>query len=803
MPRAVVTEPVLWYYFPVALPENRGLCERGRGTVGIPELLDRLIPGPVRLFYDMTLTAFLRLTGSVTAAVAGLSLVVCLLATPLRPLRKSSLRENGFRLLRMWLLQLVCLIASWQFFSGTKTLQGSFPGVPGGLGQAGGFALFWCCYAAFSLLRRTTGWGYREMALNPRQRKTDRRNRILLACCCLYLAVLTGLMIPSEILSASPAEFIDVHRFRDPGRYLLHAAPAAAGTFILWGTSYGLLLSPKARKRYTAGLLCLAAAAALNYMLFSGNYGIISSALQYETDISAQAGTVALNTLCVAALCAAVLTVFRKWPFIPLVFCLYGCAAMTVLSVNNIREIRTKTEEIRVIASGLPEEKASFRLDRSGKNVVVIMLDRGISGFVPYYLNEKPELARQFDGFTWYPNTLSYGYHTNIAAPALFGGYEYMPDELEKRPETLKEKHNEALKVMPVSFLEKGYEVTVCDAPYANYQWIPDMSIYDDYPAVRTWNTIGMFDTYREGTLRWLDSLRERNLFCHSLFRCAPSLLQPAVYDRGRYLAADDGSGEEDSELYGISADFMNSYTALQNLPAMTAVSDGGRNTFLMLTNEMTHDVIGLQEPDYVPRRHVDNTAYEAEHGIRRTADGKELDIASGKDLVKIHYQSDMAAFLLLGNWFDELRAQGVYDNTRIIIVSDHGCYLGLFGTDLRKKADGTLPDVYHQDEWTDTMCYNPLLLVKDFGASGFTTDTTFMTNADTPSLAFAQTVEEPVNPFTGKPVTQEAKHAPEQHIVESDWHIVLNDGSFFSEPLWITFRGKDVFAPESWSVGK
>ena len=100
-------------------------------------------------------------------------------------------------------------------------------------------------------------------------------------------------------------------------------------------------------------------------------------------------------------------------------------------------------------------------------------------------------------------------------------------------------------------------------------------------------------------------------------------------------------------------------------------------------------------------------------------------------------------------------------------------------------------------------MCYNPLLLVKDFGASGFTTDTTFMTNADTPSLAFAQTVEEPVNPFTGQPVTQEAKHAPEQHIVESDWHIVLNGGSFFSEPLWITFRGKDVFAPESWSVGK
>ena len=35
------------------------------------------------------------------------------------------------------------------------------------------------------------------------------------------------------------------------------------------------------------------------------------------------------------------------------------------------------------------------------------------------------------------------------------------------------------------------------------------------------------------------------------------------------------------------------------------------------------------------------------------------------------HYQVNMAAFLKLGEWFDYLRENGVYDNTRIIIVSD------------------------------------------------------------------------------------------------------------------------------------
>ena len=240
----------------------------------------------------------------------------------------------------------------------------------------------------------------------------------------------------------------------------------------------------------------------------------------------------------------------------------------------------------------------------------------------------------------------------------------------------------------------------------------------------------------------------------------------------------------------------------MKNLNTMTRVTDEGINTFLMLTNEMTHDVIELQEPDYIPTNNVDNTAYEAEHGIRRTEDGKELDLTQADESVRIHYQSDMAAFIQLGKWFDELRGQGVYDNTRIIVVSDHGCYLGLTGVDLRERLtnEGTAGR-YLVDEWADTTCYNPLLLVKDFGAQGFTTDTTFMTNAETPALAFENTVTDPVNPFTGKAVKSEVQTIPEHHIVESDWHIVTNCGNTFSDPLKITFRNQDIFNAENWSV--
>ena len=224
-------------------------------------------------------------------------------------------------------------------------------------------------------------------------------------------------------------------------------------------------------------------------------------------------------------------------------------------------------------------------------------------------------------------------------------------------------------------------------------------------------------------------------------------------------------------------------------------------DTFLMIANEMTHDAVELQKPDYTPRNNVDNSAYDAAHSILRTEDGRELNMGEASEIVRIHYDSDMAAFIQLGKWFDELRARGVWDNTRIILFSDHGCYLGLFGTDLSEKYADAASAGYNSEEWTDTMCYNPLLMVKDFGATGFVTDDTFMTNAETPGLAFEGTVDDPVNPFTGKQITREAGSLTEHHVIESDWHIVTNCGNTYSNPLVITFRNGDVFDPANWSV--
>ena len=83
--------------------------------------------------------------------------------------------------------------------------------------------------------------------------------------------------------------------------------------------------------------------------------------------------------------------------------------------------------------------------------------------------------------------------------------------------------------------------------------------------------------------LEELDHNRGRNMFMYSLFRCAPLILQPAIYDGGRYL--EPAKNGDEKGLAGVSTDFLNNYMVMKNLDRMTEVTEQGTNTFLMITN--------------------------------------------------------------------------------------------------------------------------------------------------------------------------------------------------------------------------
>lgn len=638
--------------------------------------------------------------------------------------------------------------------------------------------------AVSALVRRFT-------SARPAPEITKQDNKVFFLG-AVFVTILTGILIPATVIKSSPEEFINTMTFTNPLMYVLHSFLIAAGTFLVWFTIFYMLAGNGGKKMMGLGMWVLSGLAVVNYMFFGTDYGTLSSKLKFDLRPAFEVSSQVTNLLVLLAVAAVLVLVWKKKEdLVRLVYtaAILAMVGMSAFSIHGIQQVVPQTID-RLTASG--QSMASIPLSRTGKNVVVLMMDRAIGSYIPYLFNEKPELQQQFAGFTYYPNMTSFGGFTNIGTPPLFGGYEYTPEQMNLRDEELLEdKHNEALKVMPVTFRQQGYEVTVCDPSYAGYSWIPDLSVFDDYPEINTFLTAGRFDTFSEDAAGDFDEQLNRNFFCYSMFKIAPTFLQPTLYNDGLYnksVAHVDmvQVAHDISTASGVNETFMRSFSVLKNLKTITHVTDEEQNTFMMMSNDSTHEPLLLQEPQYEPAAEVDNREYDAANADRFNVDSHPMKMETIEQMT--HYHINMASMIQIGNWLDFLRENGVYDNTRIIIVSDHG-------RPLRQREDMLFgPDADH-----DVMFYNSLLMVKDFGAQEFTTDNTFMTTADVPTLSFNELVENPVNPFTNKPITSDPKFASDIHVLLSyDWDVSVNNGTTFLPGTWMSVHD-DIFDMNNW----
>ena len=625
----------------------------------------------------------------------------------------------------------------------------------------------------------------------PANSADSENTNLLFVLSGLFLTVLLGILIPSSVIASSPAEFVEVKNYQNPLHFLLNSTCYAAGFFLLWsGIIYGMMKNAS-RRRFAFSLLAVSVIALLNYMCFGRNLGNLSAYLVFDNGISFSLLEKIVNFALPAFIVLSLAFVYKilgrrrmiALNFISLVLAI----SATFLSIPNFVSANRVFSGLsyaknQTSASDDSRIKPIFKLSRTGKNVVVFMLDRAISGFIPYFLSEKPELKSAFSGFTWYPNTLSFGGHTNFGSPPLFGGYEYTPSEMNrKNTQALREKQNEALCLMPVIFLENGFEVTVCDPPYANYQQIPDLSIYDKWPQIKSHITMGSYTGEFEkesGLFVQMLDINRRNFFCYSILKCLPLFLQPSIYDSGKYY-------NTTKSLYSTS--MLNSYSVLHFLPKLSEVTENSSDTLIMIDNETTHNPCVLNLPDYTPSAAENASDYSF---------GGGLHFSTGTQ--KEHYHVNMSSILRLGEWFDWMKENCVYDNTRIIIVSDHG-----YTTNHDTEGLALFSHMMLENPKIDVSFCNPLLLVKDFGAAEFTSSDGFMTQADVPSLAFSGLVSEVKNPFTGNKIDMRPKNASPQLVTSSHNHYITRqfENTFdTSDGKWFSVHD-NIFDEKNWEI--
>jgi len=242
----------------------------------------------------------------------------------------------------------------------------------------------------------------------------------------------------------------------------------------------------------------------------------------------------------------------------------------------------------------------------------------------------------------------------------------------------------------------------------------------------------------------------------------------------------------------GMNSSFLKSYAVLCNLANITSINDSTKNTFLMMSNDLPHDPMLLQEPAFEPSEHVDNSSV-GESYMKKT-DGNGNTLLMKDDYQLTHYQTNVAAMLKLGEWLDYMKEEGVYDNTRIIIVSDHG----------RGLEDNIMPQLVFTDEngsmrSFDSGFYDSVLMVKDFDSKEYTSNDNLISNADTPYIAVNGLIKDPVNPYTGNRISRfiDQKEQPEL-IYTADWDTDENNGNTFLPADWLTVHD-NIYNKENW----
>jgi hypothetical protein len=600
----------------------------------------------------------------------------------------------------------------------------------------------------------------------------------------IALAVLFGILIPSSLIGSSVDEFSDIDGIRSPLAFVLNSFLQSAGLFIIWPLCIYFLFREKVQTILSTLFSFMLILSIVNAFCFAGTYGSMNNTLTFIDGMRrASLSFTVINMAVLAGVVVLIAAAYKFFPKFITPLCGIICISFGASSVIGCTKVSSGYAKYEKLAqAGLVEADSVnplIHLSKTGKNVIVLMLDRAESAYVEKIFTEQPQLYDEYTGFTFYKNALSFNGHTLLGAPALWGGYDYAPDKMnECTSVSNREKTNEADLMLARIFTEQaGYSATITDMPWANFSYVADMSITEPYPLIKGYNTMGRYsalwkkqnpDKYenKHSTFNGI----KRNLLWTSMFRCSPDAFRSLLYYNGTWWSSE---GISDIET------MLSCYSVLDYLRELTDFHSEKQNTFTGMDNETTHCNYVLTGPGYTPY------TFNEKADPSNSGDG---------------YTANAASYMLVGKWFEYLKQNGCYDNSRIIIVSDHGIGYGPNAKDgfTTAELNGYPKDHLH-----------PILFEKDFNETGrMKTDMTFMTTADVPSMALAGIKDDAVNPFTGNKiktntkekdgvlVTVSNRHQPGHHlhsnyftIEDNEWYRVKD--SIFDDANWKEGTGK------------
>lgn len=486
-----------------------------------------------------------------------------------------------------------------------------------------------------------------------------------------------------------------------------------------------------------------------NTFLFAGDYGDMTNFF-FENGIVTSNSLIVLNIMVLLLTAVAVAVLFLKKPKLMSNMIAVSLISVFILTIHEGYVFYDKIKDRKIERSDKIENKFTFSV--KNKNVLIIMLDRFIGSYIPDIFELYPDLDEIIDGFVWYPNSLSSGSDTLSSEPSIMGGWDYHAKTInETRTDVpLLDKLNESIRVMPYNFAKAGFDTHLYGylaswLKLADRQYVEKTEIED-----LTGKYLEVWLKEKEMSLEMSDDDKKLALF--GFFRVSPPFVRNYIYDNGKWnlYKKSKNDGKVIKGEYFVSfketnkslmARSLKNGSTIDYLPEMSEISDSAPGQFYYFSTKFTH------EPWL--------TSYD----LNISVDGdlkypKEKYLKFNKSFNALkHIYTDAAALKFVGEWFQWMKEKGVYDNTRIIIVSDHG--RDVFSPAFKKqKVPGTKRN-------NSPVIWNNVMMVKDFDSHGkLEKNGTFMSTGDVPYLAM-HGILDGVNPYTGSNIVEMRNKIP------------------------------------------
>jgi len=660
-----------------------------------------------------------------------------------------------------------------------------------------GLVLYWTSNNIYNLVKNIIQNRLKDKKIEERKEEpvkiknnalNDSRTFIL---ALLAFALLIGFVIPSGVVSSGVDEFSysTTGDLVSPLRFVFYTIQQAGG-FFLWGICLYFLFQGKSRIILTIAAVSLLIMSVMDTFVYWKADGFLTQELALSIYRKPKSSQQNISLLVIIALSVAaffLMRIRRKQIIISIL--VITVISFAVFGITDV--VKTNNMFADVKKQGIVGENNNgnvdtidqvFKFSKNGKNIVFLMMDRAQSQHIPFIFEEKPEFKETFRGFTYYPNMVSNGGNTLYAAPALFGGYYYTPYNIQKRTEqTLKGKYDESFQVLPRLMASNEFAVSVSNLPFFAYSPSGAIAkqIFADNENIEANDIVEKYiDSYYRGRfpiinnaimVKDYDRVVKKNMFQFSLFKCSPYAMRTKVYNNGTYMNVDDG-GRSFASNY--DREMLKNYLSLLIYPQMTKIIDDDKNNCNIVVNELVHAPCFLQYPNYEMVTKVTNKG----NGV----------FSNDKQ-----YHITMLGFLLISKWFDYLKENGVWDNTRIIVASDHGCPV----------PNNNIPANIALPNGDKLQRFNNLLLVKDFGASQeLFVDSTFMTSGDVPAIIVKDIIDNPANPFTSEPFYTDKDTGV--IVPTTDWMLPSKHGKYtfnIKDDEWLKVK-ENVFKRENWT---